>query len=87
MQGQKFRLSFFAYNNGKEVHFTTKADFVNSISEAEEKAKAFVEAEYPGASDLNVVFNNKFMVYGGWVVAGVSRTDPDMAFLLVINKL
>lgn len=83
----KVRLTFYAYDNGKEVNHTNTAAFVNSIDEAEAKAKETVAKEYPDAKDMRIILNKKFLEYGGWIVAGISKTDPDRAFLLVINKL
>lgn len=83
----KVRLTFFAYDNGVEIKHTSGASIVNTIDEAEQKAKDLAMSEFPDAENLNIVFNQKFLTYGGWIIVGTSQTDENMAFLLVMNRL
>ena len=83
----KLRHTFYAYNQGNEVKHVTGMTIVNSLSEAESKARTFLKSYYPDSEDLNIILNKQFLTIGGWVVAGFSNTNPSQAFLLIINKL
>ena len=83
----KLRHTFYAYNQGNEAERVTGMTIVNSLSEAESKARTLLKSYYPDSEDLNIFLNKQFLTIGGWVVAGVSNTNPSQAFLLIINKL
>lgn len=87
MPATKIRLSFFAYNDGKEVNHTSGTTMVNDLSEALKKAKQFIAKHFPEAEDIQMKFSQEFLDQGGAVYKADSKTDKDMAFLLVISKL
>jgi len=61
----KLRHTFYAYNQGNEVEHVTGMTIVNSLSEAESKARTFLKSYYPDSEDFNIILNKQFLTIGG----------------------
>lgn len=83
----KCRVTFYAYNDGREVDAVHQTTMVNSFDKAEQRMRAFVENRYDQAKDSTVLFNEKHPGVGVWTIGARSNIDTDMYFLFIINKL
>lgn len=84
----KCRITFFAYNGGREIQSVSGATFVNTFDEAEQKMRDFVEEHYPTeAQSVTILENRKSEAVGAWQIFARSDIDPDFYFSFIINKL
>lgn len=83
----KIRHTFYAYDNGVEINCVNGTSMINNISEAKAKARVFLKKHYDESDDMTIVIDQQNADIGVIILAGKSNINPDMAFLLIINRI